>query len=139
MDLDDCFKEGLLKIEAPDKRKSVKSIEMARYKLSRAKKLLLVGILDETITSSYAAMFHAARALLFKDGIREKSHYALFLYIKEKYSGRIEKRFINELNSLRLERHEISYGLEKPSIDEQEAKEIVKTTEEFIEVIERII
>ncbi|HLC75131.1 MAG TPA: HEPN domain-containing protein [Candidatus Nanoarchaeia archaeon] len=139
MNLNDCFQQGLLKKEQPDKLKAQKSIEIAVHKLSLAKKLLNVKIYEETVTSSYACMFHAARALLFRDGIREKSHYALFLYIKEKYDGKIEKRFINELNALRLQRHEISYGLEKLSISHEEAASLIALSEEFLTVAQRLL
>ena len=31
------------------------------------------------------SMFHAARALLYKNWIQEKSHFAMYIYLKEKY------------------------------------------------------
>lgn len=139
MNVDDCFAQGLLKKEAPDAEKSKKSVEIASYKLGRALKLFGLKALEETIFNAYAAMFHAARALLFRDGAREKSHYAVFVYLKEKYSDRLERRFINELNALRLERHEISYGLEKPEIKEEEAAEVIKVAGDFIAAIKKIL
>ncbi|OIO63356.1 hypothetical protein AUJ69_01210 [Candidatus Woesearchaeota archaeon CG1_02_47_18] len=84
-------------------------------------------------------MFYAARALLFKDGVIEKSHYGLFLYVKEEYSDKLERRFINELNVLRLERHEISYGLEKPEVTQSEAEDSVRIAVDFIRAVEKII
>ncbi|MFH2028445.1 MAG: HEPN domain-containing protein [Nanoarchaeota archaeon] len=138
MNVDECFEQGLLKKEAPDTEKAKKSIDIAKHTLSLAKRLLEIKIFEETISNSYAAMFHAGRSLLFKDGIKEKSHYALFVYIREKYSDRLEKRFINELNALRLERHEINYGLERMDIQEVEAEDVIKVTEEFISAIEKI-
>jgi uncharacterized protein (UPF0332 family) len=139
MNVQDCFEKGLLKKEKPDIEKSKKSIEVAKYKLSLAKRLFDLKIFEETVTNSYSAMFHAGRALLFKNGVKEKSHYALFLYIKEKYSNKLERRFINELNALRLERHEISYGLEKLEIKEVEAEEVIKIAEDFIFAVEKIV
>lgn len=139
MDVEACFNQGLLKKESPDTEKVKKSVEVAIHKLSLAKRLFGLKIFEETIVNSYSAMFHAARALLFKDGVKEKSHYALFLYLKEKYSDKLERRFINELNALRLERHEISYGLEKPEISEIEAWEVIKVSEDFIAAIKRIL
>ncbi|MCK5138983.1 MAG: HEPN domain-containing protein, partial [Thermodesulfovibrionia bacterium] len=116
-----------------------KSINTAKYKLNLAKRLFELKIFEETITNSYSAMFHAARALLFMDGIKEKSHYALFLYIKEKYSDKLERRFINELNTLRLESHEINYGLEKSEIKEDDAGDVTKIANDFISAVEKII
>ncbi|NQU78782.1 HEPN domain-containing protein [Candidatus Woesearchaeota archaeon] len=139
MDVNGCFEKGLLRKDVPDVRKSKKSVEVAKHKLDLARRLLDLKIFEETITNSYSAMFHSARALLFRDGVREKSHYALFLYIKERYSDKLERRFINELNVLRLERHEINYGLERTDIDEGEAEEVVKISGEFIKAVEKII
>ncbi|MFH1916815.1 MAG: HEPN domain-containing protein [Nanoarchaeota archaeon] len=139
MDVNECLEKGLLKKETPDKRKADKSIEVAVYKLERARKLLELGMFEETILNGYAALFHAGRAILFRDGIREKSHYALFVYLKEKYSDKLERRFLNELNSYRLERHDISYGLEKPQIGKEEAEHIVEAAKNFINATKKMI
>ena len=72
-----------------------------------------------------------ARALLFRDGFREKSHYAIYVYLKEKYSEKIEPKFLNELNLLRIERHEIFYGLEDESFDKISIKKQITVAEEF--------
>jgi uncharacterized protein (UPF0332 family) len=139
MNVDECIKQGLLKRDIPSKEKAAKSLEIAKHKLGVARKLFGFKIFEETITNSYSSMFHASRALLFRDGIKEKSHYAVFVYIKEKYSGKLEMRFINEFNNLRTERNEISYGLEKSNISAEEAKEVLKTAEEFIGAVEKLI
>lgn len=139
MDVHDCYDKGLLKKGIPDMEISRKSISIALKKLKRAKKLIKLKVYEETITNSYSAMFHASRALLFKDGVREKSHYGLFLYIKENYSDKLEKRFINELNALRMERHEINYGLDEPEIEEEDARHAVKTAEDFLGTINKMI
>lgn len=139
MNVDDCIEKGLLKKDKPNLDKSKKSIEVARYKLKTAKKIFKSNIFDQSIVNAYAAMFHASRSLLFRDGFIEKSHYALYIYVKEKYSTKLEKRFINELNVLRLERHEISYGLDIPKTNEEDAKDILKITEEYIEKVDSLL
>lgn len=139
MELSECFEKGLLKKDRPSIEIAKKSIEMAKKKLGKARKLFELKMQEESLTSSYSAMFHAGRALLFKDGIREKSHYGLYVYLKEKFSDRIERRFLNEFDSLRQSRHEISYGLETVHISLEEAKEILKIANEFVELIEKIV
>ncbi|MBN1793154.1 HEPN domain-containing protein [Candidatus Woesearchaeota archaeon] len=139
MNVKDCIEKGLLKKETPDRRKSSKSIDVSLYKLERAEKLLSLEMYEETVLNSYASIFHAARAILFKDGMREKSHFALFIYLKEKYADNLEKRFLNELNTLRLERHDISYGLEKQDITKEEAKHILSVAKEFISAIQKLL
>jgi len=138
VNLHECFEKGLLKKEVPNKDKSRKSIQIAKHKLNLAKKLCKLNIFEEAVTNSYSAMFHAARSLLFKDGIREKSHYGLFVYLREEYSNKFEKRFLTELNALRLERHKISYGLETTKITKEEANTIVEVAAEFLVAVEKL-
>ena len=83
--------KGLLKKDKPDIKKAKKSIEIAYHKLDIAKRTFNVKIYEVSIVNAYASMFHAARALLFKDGVKEKSHYGLFIYIKEKYIDKIDE------------------------------------------------
>jgi len=139
MDVNECFEKGLLKEEKPDAAKAKKSIDIAKHKLEIARSTFEAEIYEETIVNAYSAMFHAGRSLLFKDGVSEKSHYALYVYLKEKYSNKIEARFVNELNSLRLERHELQYGLEKIEIKEVEAEDVIAVASDFIKVIEKLI
>ncbi|MBW2989534.1 HEPN domain-containing protein [Candidatus Woesearchaeota archaeon] len=136
MNLEECFEKGLLKKDIESEEKARKSVETARHKLDIAKRTFDAKIYEETIVNGYAAMFHAARALLFRDGIREKSHYGLYVYVKERYKYKLEPRLINELNTLRLERHELLYGLEKVEVKEVEAEDILKIAEDFIDAVE---
>lgn len=138
MNLQECFENGLLKKERPDRAKALKSIEAAKHKLEVAKATFDADIFEEAVINAYAAMFHAARALLFNDGVVEKSHFGVYIYIKEKYSPKLEARFINELNALRLERHELWYGLEMPEIKEVEAGDVIAVAKDFIIAVGRL-
>jgi len=92
MRLDDCFKKRLLRTDKPDILKSKKALEMANLKIERAGELLESGFYEESIVSSYTGMFHSARALLFKDGITERSHACVIAYLSKEYGktlGRI--------------------------------------------------
>jgi len=86
MKLRECFEKRLLRRIAPDMEKAKKSLEMSIKKLEEAKKALEYNLLDSCMIMAYTAMFHAARALLYKDGIQEKSHLCLIIYLREKYS-----------------------------------------------------
>ena len=85
MNVDECFDKGLLKRDKPDKDKAIRSIEMAAFKLDKARNLFDKEVFDMALINAYISMFHAGRALLFKDGVREKSHYGLYIYLSEKY------------------------------------------------------
>jgi uncharacterized protein (UPF0332 family) len=139
MNIDECIEKGLLKKDIADGRKALRSITVAKNKLSKANKLKEAGFEEDAILNAYSAMFHAARALLFLDGFREKSHYALLVYLKEKYRTKLEPRFINELDSLRLERHEILYSLDTVKISKTEVQDIISIANDFISSMEKLV
>lgn len=126
MRLDECFKKRLLREDKPDILKSKKALEMAELKMARAKELCESGFYEESIVSSYTSMFHAARALLFKDGIIERSHACVIAYLSEYYGKTLGSHLINYLNTYRLERHESFYGMDLLEVDENEANGALK-------------
>ena len=85
MNIQSCLMEGLLKKDQSDIKKAEFSLEMAEHKLEFAEKDFQSESYESAIIGAYASMFHSARALLFKDGYKERSHIALYIYIKEKY------------------------------------------------------
>jgi len=138
--LEDCFRFRLLREISPDREKSKKSLELAKKRLNEAEILLKlpgkIKIFNYVILESYMAMFHASRALLYKDGIQEKSHFAISIYLKEKYSDKIPLPILNFLNIHRIERHEAMYGLEyEPG--KEDALIALKDAKTFIIEIEK--
>ena len=141
MNLEDCFSKRLLiKIKA-DMEKAERSIKTAEHKLELALKEYKAGIYEGSIINAYASLFHSARAILFKDGIKERSHYAIYVYLKEKYGNKIKEKLLNEFSALRLQRHEILYGFsdEIEKIEKEEAKEILSAAEEFVFKVKEIV
>ncbi|MEK6861704.1 MAG: HEPN domain-containing protein [Nanoarchaeota archaeon] len=139
MNIQECLENGLLKKDKPSIEKAKKSIKISKLKLEKAENLFKLKILDMAEVNIYSSMFHASRALLYRDGLKERSHYALYIYLKEKYYDKIEPRFLNELNVLRLNRHEIFYGFEELILDEQEIRNIINLAGEFIKLIEELL
>lgn len=84
MKLEDCFQRGFLKRITPDMENARRSIELSASNIEDADENLHIHRYRVVIVSSYTAMFHAARALLFKDGIKERSHECVPKYLKEK-------------------------------------------------------
>jgi len=135
---EDCFRFRLLRKINPDKEKTKRSLEISDIKLEEARKALNLKIFEYVILGSYMAMFHSARALLYKDGIQEKSHFALFIYLKEKYKDQIPINILNLLNIHRTERHEAMYGLEyRPT--EEDALTAVEDAKIFVKEVKKAI
>ncbi|MBU0532568.1 HEPN domain-containing protein [Candidatus Micrarchaeota archaeon] len=140
--IEDLIREGQLIKTRPDLKKAEKSIILAENKIEKAKVELGVEIYDNAVVSAYTAMFHTARALLFKDGFKERNHYVVCEYLRERYRNTVEMKYINELNVLRTTRHKIIYGDDETNIKEiqrAEAESAIKTAEGFLVFIRKLI
>ena len=83
-------------------------------------------------------MFHSSRSLLYRDGVQEKSHICLAIYIKENYSNKIPPYLINSLDSFRKERHETLYGLEFVET-KKDAELSIYDAEQFLDTVRKIL
>jgi len=135
----ECFQKRLLRRTNPDPFKVTKALEMAEMKKQRSQDLFENDFFEESIVSSYTSMFQAARALLFHDGVIEKSHACVVAYLREHYSATLGQDKINWLDTYRLERHESFYGLEKSNVDEHEAEDALEKSEKFLETVQQIL
>lgn len=79
MRLEDCYRNRILRKGRPNLLMSEKAIDMAYEKLDRSVDLKEKGFLEESVVASYSAMFQAARALLYSEGITEKNHFCVIL------------------------------------------------------------
>ena len=139
MKASECFQKRLLRRTKPDPLKVIKALEMAEVKRQRAQALFDNNFFEESIVSSYTSMFQAARALLFHDGVIEKSHACVVAYLREHYSSTLGQGKINWLDTYRLERHESFYGLEKSNVDEHEAEDALEKSEKFLGTVQQIL
>jgi len=80
-------------------------------------------------------MFHAARSILFRDGIKERSHLCVISYIQETYSQL--KRLANQLDTYRRNRHNTLYALDF-LISDDEAQQAIEDAEQFYRQIKEI-
>ena len=136
MNLDECFKQGLMKKVTPDIENAKKSLSESGKNITDAEENLKIRCYNVVVMLSYTAMFHAARGLLFKDGIKERSHACVPVYIRARYP-QLEK-FANILDSYRILHHRTLYGLEV-LIDRAEAEGALKAAKEFLEGIKKTI
>ncbi len=121
--------------------KAEKSVAVAKAKLDEAKGLAGKGFLDMAFLSAYVSMFHSGRALLFRDGLIEKSHHCLILYLNEHYvkNGKIPHGFITLLDAFRNERHMLLYGLDPVRVRRRDLDEALNSAEEFIPLVEKLL
>ncbi|MCX9082943.1 MAG: HEPN domain-containing protein [Candidatus Methanoperedens sp.] len=136
MKLDECFKKGLLKRIPPDMDNAHRSIRLSSENIEDAEENLRIKRYRVVAILSYTAMFHAARAILFRDGVKERSHECIPVYLKEKYLEL--ESLANLLDSYRRFRHDAIYGLDF-AIDEEEARASLESSKEFLETIRDIL
>jgi hypothetical protein len=78
---DDCLSKGLLKRIPPSKEQGKRSFDKAQRWLDEAKTILGSKAFNSSVSAAYLAMFHSARAILFTDEFREKSHACVTRYL----------------------------------------------------------
>ena len=137
--IDDCFRLGLLRRTEPSRSKSDQSLLSAREWLSEAEKNLEAEALRSALSSAYLAVFHSARAVLFRDGVREKSHYCIGLYLQRYVEeGSLEEDWPMLFDRIRSVRHADQYSfMARPTDEEVQAG--IDLAERFIERMERLI
>lgn len=135
-DYAECLRKGLLRKIPSSNRKAKQSIETAHKWLEEAEKNLLNESLNSCLLSSYLAMFHSARAILWRDGFREKSHACIGRYLEAVYvkKGLLKQKWVDLLDYYRDLRHNDSYNVSFYTTKE-ECEEALKTSKEFVDAL----
>jgi len=136
----DCFEKGLLKKDIPSLDLARKSLKQAEFFLGEAHDLLDINKKEIAVLSLYNAFFHVSRALLFKDGVKERSHYCVARYIDSVYveKNKLNKKFLNAFESLMGLRKNIQYSTERTIVDD-DLNEYYDICGEFISEVEVLI
>jgi len=113
----------------PDRKLVFKEIEGAKSDLETARKSLQDGNFKWAIIQAYYSIFHAARALVYSKGFREKSHYALLVAIQELFSDELESFLIQGFGDAMNLRQTADYGL---TFSEEGAFNVIETAEKFL-------
>lgn len=138
IDFNECLDKGLLRKTAPSREQARMCLDKAEQSLGDAKANLAEGRHDATVLLAYASLLSASRAILFNDGMREKSHACVVRYLEAKYSDKLGMKSIGLLDSFREARHEVQYSAAFRA-SELQAKEIVKFAEEFLGKAENLV
>ena len=109
-----------------------KELSMARSDLSDAKAGFNNQRYKWPTIQAYYAMFHAARALIYSRGYREKSHYCLAIAVRTLFvdEGLMKAQSVRDfLNAMNL-RESADYEAE---FSQSGAKAVIASAERFIE------
>jgi len=109
-----------------------KEVSVARSDIFDAKAGYESGRYKWSTIQAYYAMFHAARALVFSEGYREKSHYCLAVALRalfvdnSKMDAQSVRDFLNAMNLREAADYESDFSQEG-------AKAVIASAEKFIE------
>jgi len=108
-----------------------KELKGATYDLKRARVSLAESDYKWATIEAYYSMFHAARALLYVAGYRERSHAALLVALGELYvkAGRLAQSELDNFDNAMNLRQEADYSL---SFSEESARRVADDAETFI-------
>lgn len=137
LESDDCIKKGMLRKGMPSIERMHSSIKLAKHYLERGEGNAKLEYNDVAFLMAYNAMFQCCRALLFKDGIVEHSHYCAIKYIREKYANTELGGLAEILDNYRQSRHILQYEGDK--VSEKEARNALEDAKKLIEKTRKII
>jgi len=137
--LDECYERGLLRKVAASNDKAMQSLAQAREWITEAGYDCDAGSLRSALMAAYMGYFHAARAVLFRDGVREKSHYCIGVYLESyREEGLLEDEWILQFDRMRGLRQSDQYSLDaRPTL--MEVRQAVNDAAFFIERIDRLL
>ena len=113
-----------------------KEIAAAEYDLGKSKSSCEDEDYKWTIVQAYYSMFHAARALIYSKGYREKSHRACLVALKEFFLDSLGEELIRDFEEAMDLRESADYG---SAYADEDAKNLVGKAEDFLANVKRIL
>ncbi len=135
MSLASCFDRGYLRKITPEPEKVRSSLKQSMHCLSRAKGVMKLAYYDIAFAQAYNSMLQTARAILFRDGIKERSHECVAVYLKERYSNSGFSDYIDVFDNYRASRHFIQY--EGGLCTKESAMQSIEDSEKFLELVKK--
>jgi len=120
----------------PDEKLVRKEMEGAESDFGAATKSLMNNDFKWATIQGYYSIFHAARALLYAKGFREKSHYALLIAIQELFSNELEQSLIQGFEDAMNLRQTADYGL---TFSHEGALDVMETAKRFLQITKEIL
>lgn len=124
-------RKNLVKI-AIDKELIKKEIAAAECDLKDSEDVFNIGKHKLATITAYYCMFHAARALLYSEGYREKSHFCLRTAIKNIFVDKnlFEPSFLDDYDMAKDLRENADY---KSDFSKESAKQLAAKAKKFLE------
>ena len=110
-DFESCIKSGKIRRFAAGAELVAAELETARQDFEEAKRTAAAGGFKWATIQAYYAMFHTARALLYAEGFRERSHRCLVIALRALYvqPRRLELEFVEGMEAGKMLRENADY------------------------------
>jgi len=137
MDINEALQKDFLARESIDPRLVAKELKEAEYDLMKTKESFQQKDFKWAIVKGYYAMFHAARAVLFRLGYREKRHFVVPVVLEElSKQGKLEGEYVTDLNAALYGREEADYHY---GYSEETARQSVEMAENFVKRMKQLL
>ncbi len=132
-EFDDCVSKGRIK-----KFPAAKEMKAAEDDLTVASKSFKKGETKWATVQAYYAMFHAARALIYSKGYRERSHYCLTVAVKVLFVADrlLDVELIEALQLAKTLRENADYENE---FSKDSARSLLEKAEQWVRKSKRIL
>lgn len=137
-DFNKCLEKKSLYMTDGAKGLYRKELTSAEDDIGDAKLSLSEGRFKWATIQAYYAMFHAARALLYSRGYRERSHYCVMVGIEHLFAdaGLLDMKWVRALRNSMSLREDADYASE---FSQDGAETTVKSAEGFFKEANRIL
>ncbi len=137
MEIDDLIREGYLSRVPVDRELVLKELKEAENDLKGSMAALRLKDFKWAIIKGYYSMFHAARALLFSLGLKERRHFAVGMVLEElSKKGKIQSRYVNDFRAAMSSREDADY---RYTYQPDTAIYIADIAEEFLKRIKTLL
>jgi len=133
-----CLARGKIKRFSPGKKLAEKELRLAGEDLKISLESLKAERYKWSIVQSYYSMFHSARALLYFESYREKSHFCLIEAVRTLFveTGKLDIRLIESLLEAKSLREAADYY---GDFSELNCRKLIKKAEEFLKISSKIV
>lgn len=138
MDLDECLASGLVRKVPPSLTECREQLKKAGILLGESYAALQAKAPNAALMTAYAAALDAGRALMFRDGFREKSHACVTRFLEARYVKQIGPVLIDLMDEYRDKRHKTQYSASYYP-DLEEARRVITFADALIRKINGIM
>lgn len=137
MDIRECIEKRFLSKTKPAPDLVRKELDESGYDYESAEKAFSGKDWKWAIVKSYYCMFHAARAVLFKLGLKETRHFAIGIVLEDlSKKGKLESKFVNYFNAAVSSREDADYHY---AYSKETAEHTLEMAEEFLERMKELL